>query len=252
VSWPHSHFYQGTPLFVARAVERGGPSQPTLSFLPALPESPKSYASFHLNRINKFRQCEGKRLVINPDELEISNNDQSQGWKHELGHDAESVFWLLVYWAIVAQPQEFKDHPMELIDAAVWTALTGNCQEREGLVLNLCNPDSRKGLTHSVYEPLGALIGKLASFLVVDRCWLPATDVRNDPEYLNEAFRGCILQFILDHRHEDFMNCAVGTTLRTVEEGPQSQALSSTRGLDSDAAEREEGEKEAKRRRLGT
>ena len=95
---------------------------------------------------------------------------------------------------------------------------------------------------------MGALIGDLASFLVVDRCWLPALDPRrNDPEYLNEAFQRSILQFILDNRHEDFMNRTVGTTLRKVEELPQSQALSSTRGLEADVAEREE---EPKRRRL--
>jgi len=92
---------------------------------------------------------------------------------------------------------------------------------RECLIWGLCKPGYRKRLTHSVYEPLGDLIGTLASFLVVDRRWLPATDVRNDPEYLIEAFQRSILKFILDNRRENFMNCAVDSTLRTVEEIPQ-------------------------------
>jgi hypothetical protein len=171
---------------------------------------------FHKDRIDKFPQYE--ELLINPKKLEMSNNEQSQGWARELEHDAESVFWLLVYWAVVAQP---KDRPREDIDAVFWAQLFGNCEIRNGFISNLCRSASRKGLTHSVYEPLKALICKLASFLVVDRCWLPVTDPRNDPEYLNEAFQRSILQFILDNRRENFMNCAVDSTLRTMEWMPQ-------------------------------
>jgi hypothetical protein len=170
----------------------------------------------HQDRIYKFPQRE--HLLINPYDPEIANKDQSQGWARELEHDAESVFWLLVYWAAVAQP---KDRPREDIGAVVWTHLMGNCEDRENLIGNLSRSTSRKGLTHSVYEPLKALICKLASFLVVDRCWLPATDPRNDPEYLNEAFQRSILQFILDNRRENFMDCAIDSTLRTMEWMPQ-------------------------------
>ena len=75
-------------------------------------------------------------------------------------------------------------------------------------------------------------------------------DKRNNPEYLNEAFQRTILRFILDNRRENFMNCTIDSTLRTAEEIPQGpQVLSSTRSLDTDAAERD---KEAKRRRLDT
>jgi hypothetical protein len=206
-----------------------------VSFVPAVPKSPESYASIHKDRIEKFPERE--HLLINPFDPEIVNKDQSQGWARELEHDVESVLWLLVYWAVVAQP---KDHPSEYICSTVWTLLMGTWAARDGLILFLSNhPDYRKDLTHSVYEPLGALIGDLASFLVVDRCWLPISDPRNDAEYLNEAFQRCILQFIIDHRDEKFMNCAVGTTLRTVEGVPPFQSLSSTRGLDKDAAERD-------------
>jgi hypothetical protein len=189
----------------------------------------------HPDRIGKFPQ--GNRRLFEPVEQEISNNNQSQGWAHELEHDAESVFWLLVYWVVVAQP---KDRPREYINAVFWAQLIGNSDHRDDLVLSLCKPASQNDLTHSAYKPLKALICDLASFLVVDRCWLPASDPRNNPEYLNEAFQRSILQFILDNRYEDFMNHTVGTTLRKVKEQPESQGPSSTRGLDADAAEREE------------
>ena len=148
----------------------------------------------------------------------MSNNGQSQGWAHELEHDAESVFWLLVYWAVVAQP---KDLPREDIGSVLWGQLTGDSEDRDNLIVGLCTPTSRKDLTHSAYKPLKALICDLASFLVVDRCWLTASDPRNNPEYLNEAFQRSILQFILDNRRENFMDCAIDSTLRTMEWMPQ-------------------------------
>jgi hypothetical protein len=217
-------------------------------FVPGVPQSHERYADVYADRIKQFPQCE--ELLINPRKLTIGNNDQSQGWRHKLVHDAESVFWLLLYWAMVAQP---KDHPREHINAAVWTNLLGDSKERnssetrQGLIHSLSNKLLLKDLTHSAYEPLETLICELASFLVVDSCWLPASDVRKHPEYLNEAFQRIILQFIFINRDKDFMNCAIDTTFRPVQEVPQSQALSSTRNMEMDAAERSN---EAKHPRL--
>jgi hypothetical protein len=95
VSCPHTHFYQGTPISIARAVERGGPvplkKKEFLSLFPKVPESPECYASIHLDRIKKFR-VQSKELLVYPPKLTIDDN-QAQGdrWRHELEHDAESV-----------------------------------------------------------------------------------------------------------------------------------------------------------------
>jgi hypothetical protein len=211
-------------------------------FVPMVPQSPECYASVHQNRINKF-PVQTKNILIDPREL----GNQSQGeWRHGLEHDAESVFWLLVYWAVVAQPKG-RPKGLEDIDTHLWAGLIGNYKRREDLIDSFSAKRWLKDLTHSVYEPLGILISKLASFLVVDRCWLPASDVRNNPEYLNEAFQRSILEFIIDNCDAEFMDRTIDTTLRSPAAMPQSSARTSTRPLEMDAAEREG---EAKRRRV--
>jgi hypothetical protein len=210
---------------------------PSFACAPAVPRSPDCYAFVHQDRIRNFPACE--EFLFNPRQIDPEDLDTKiQGWRHGLEHDAESVFWLLVYWAVVAQP---KGHKKEDIDAVVWGILIGDSPKRQIFIRGLSDGLFQNHVTHSVYEPLEALINKLASFLVVDRCWLPASDVRSYPEYLNEAFQRSILQFILDHNGADFMNCAVDTIkTRTVEGVPQSQKLSSTLNQDKDEADRSE------------
>jgi hypothetical protein len=214
---PSLTFYQGTPLFIARAVERGGPVPLSKrALVPAIPECPKEYASKHSDRAKQFPEN-------TPDRRIQSEGIQSQGkqleWRHELEHDAESVFWLLLYWAMVAQPQQL---PKEEIDAGYWTLLTGTHQSREGLIDSFSNrvPD---GVTHSLYNPLRGLITDLAAILGVDRHWVPKSDPRNHLCYVNEAFQRLILKFIVDHGKENFMDRELDVTTRQPERRSQSQ-----------------------------
>ena len=57
LSCAHSHFYQGTPIFISRAVEQGKPVSLNMSLLyrvPRVPESPECHAKLHLDRIEDF------------------------------------------------------------------------------------------------------------------------------------------------------------------------------------------------------
>ncbi|KAH9975172.1 hypothetical protein BJV74DRAFT_732987, partial [Russula compacta] len=69
-------------------------------------------------QINDFPE-EIEDLLIDPHK----NQSQDNGWRHELDHDVESVFWLLLYWAMVTQP---KGHPGGYIDSHTWTGLFGD------------------------------------------------------------------------------------------------------------------------------
>jgi hypothetical protein len=143
--------------------------------------------------------------MFDPETFLTGDIDNRQ-WRHELDHDTESVFWLMLYWAVGVQP---KEGPQEAINAFTWAGLMGPVKSRSSLL--------RSGLddaTHSVYRPLESLLNKLAAILVVDRCWLGLSDPRNDPGYANEAFQRLILQFILDHRQEKFMKTEVDRKLR--------------------------------------
>ena len=214
----------------------------SLFLVPEVPKSPKCYTSAHPKRINDFPE-EADEVIVDPRKLK--NQSQDDGWRHELDHDVESVFWLLLYWAMVMQPAE--GPPGEYINSSIWTTLLGNIAVRKGLVSLLRTNVQPLNMTHSVYKPLLPLVGNLAAILEVDRHWLPKSNVRKSPEYICEAFQRLILQFIDSNHNEDFMTCRVHNTLRQVEQVVQSQALSHTPAERKHGLERED---EAKRRRL--
>jgi hypothetical protein len=80
--------------------------------VPAVPESPEVYASIHQKRIEKFREQE--RDTLEPE------RDPPSPWRHELEHDAESVFWLLLYWAMVMQPARLPTEQIDPVPGQTW------------------------------------------------------------------------------------------------------------------------------------
>ena len=188
------------------------PPPPVVAAVPGIPNNPDLYARVHPDRVQRFQNFPEEETLINP--RERMNQSQDGGWRHELDHDAESVFWLLLYWAMVVQPEE---SPTEKIDAAVWSDLNKNHKYRDWL-LRRASVEIPSGLTHSFYTPLQPLIGDLAAILVNDSHWLPASDLRTDDTYyITEAFQRLILKFIIDNRGEGFMDRRNKTTFRKVE-----------------------------------
>jgi hypothetical protein len=200
--------------------------------IPRIPNSPDDYAKAHPDRVQSFPDSE-KKILIDP-ELVVDNESQG-GWRHELEHDTESVFWLLLYWAMVMQP---KDRPKEMIDTESWNTLNGNHKARQFFLLKL-SQIIPSNLIHSSYEPLQPLIRDLATILVIDRHWVPASDPRKDRYYITEAFQRLILQFIIDNRGKEFMDHCVETIFRKVDGTQASNAWSSTTIQSFDAAIRE-------------
>ena len=162
MSYSHLQCHQGTPVFVARAVELGHAVPPPFDsyILPAMPKSPVPYASNHSDRIEKFPFH--ARILKEP-----SEDTRNRKWRHEHDHDEKPAFWLLVYWAVRAQPERFQE---EFIDCAIWPFLNS-----------------------------------VAAILAVDRHWVESSNPRNDPGYVNESFQHLILQFVLNNHGEEFM-----------------------------------------------
>ena len=208
-------------------------------YVPAVPKGPECYANAHSKRMDDFPE-EIKVLV---DPRKLKNQPHDDRWRHELDHDVESVFWLLLYWAMVAQPE---GGPGEYMDSGSWTRMLKDSNNRAGLVSNLSSGPPPQNLIHSVYEPMWPLISNLAALLVVDRHWIPESSARKRPDYMCEAFQRLILQFIDSKRSENFMTCRVADSLRQVEGVPQSQALSTP----PSQLKESERQTQAKRRRL--
>ena len=205
-----------------------------LGAVPGTPNIPDSYAKAHPDRVREFRITE--RKVIDPETVANKPRDRLHDeWRHELKHDAESVFWLLLYWAMVVQPTMGSQAN---IDVESWNALNNNHESRERLINNLVR-SMPSNLNHPFYNPLQSLIKDLATILVIDTHWLPIEDPRNDPCYITEAFQRLILQFIIENRDKGFMHHPVQPTFRTVQRTQASNGLSASRVQSLDATVRE-------------
>jgi hypothetical protein len=125
---------------------------------------PGHYETCHPDRIKKF--------PYRPREFSfISTEGTDPKWRHELDHDTESVFWVLLYWLIGAQPEKEEKEP---IDVSIWAGLTGSVGARIHLFQG-----GLTGATHSFYQPLCPLLNKLAHILNADRHWIESSDPRN-------------------------------------------------------------------------
>jgi hypothetical protein len=195
-------------MFMARAVELGRPVRPLedLIIVPKVPQSPAVYEDNHPDRIKTFPHSSRVLLDLStgiPDLLTL---------RHELDHDSESVFWLLLFWVVGAQPEGKKDEP---VNAPIWCGLMGSAEIRVGLLRGSLNR-----ATHSAYQPLRPLLIDLAAILNVDRHLLPPSNPRNHPGYINEAFQRLLLRFILDHRGQEFMDLKARSFSRRLDRIP--------------------------------
>jgi hypothetical protein len=220
VSWnsPNREFspdpkcLKGTPMFIARAAQQGHPIAFPLrgAILGPIPKAPEPYASRHPDRVNEFPPMDYSLV------LKASTNSAGPVWGRELDHDVESTFWLMFYWGLCVQPTQSSSRlNSELIGLGTWGCFTGSVHDRIRLLQSL--PDSGAGVTHTDFQPLLSLIGRLAEILMVDRHWLKEGEPRNKSTYVVEAFQRLILQFILDNRDNAFMKLEVDTKLREVE-----------------------------------
>jgi hypothetical protein len=188
---------------MARSVQLGRAVLPHVNLLhiPEVPMIAGLYETCHPDRIKKFPYRQREASFISTD-----GNPQ---WRHELDHDTESVFWVLFYWLVGAQPENEDKEP---IATNIWAGLTGSVDARIHFLQGHLT-----GITHSVYRPLWPLLNKFASILNADRHWIESSDPRSDPGYYNEAFQRLILQFILEHRDEKFMQHRVESQPRRPE-----------------------------------
>jgi hypothetical protein len=126
-----------------------------------------------------------------------------------------------------AQPAERKK---EDINAFIWTSLTETVASRTALLRSLSEEASLEELPHSTFRPLLPLLSNMAAFLIVDRHWLDQTEVRNNEQYIPEAFQRLILEFILDNRSKGLMTQPVDRRFRQVQVISQNLSLQEAHG----------------------
>ena len=97
---------QGTPIFMARAAVVGRHLDPRGPFdlvgLPRLSEEAHTvYKEILINRLEQLPQPSEHQETF----TRKCPTGEQPTWSHELRHDAESAFWLLVWWAVHICPK---------------------------------------------------------------------------------------------------------------------------------------------------
>src|SRR5258708_24564385 len=209
---------------MARSVVVGHPrpTEESLRGLPRLSElALQIYSGLLPERLKKFPQPpkdQARRPVILPEEISIDHKSlQSLSWTHELHHDAESVFWLLVWWAIHLRPKSSSSKINS--NAFIYLTNIDLVAKRDGRLLFLNDLANKLSWLAPEYQVLEPLFQRMASHLTDDLYWAKygSTQELKEPEFLHEALQRIIFDFLMENKTEDFMNLEKDTKNREVE-----------------------------------
>jgi hypothetical protein len=149
-----------------------------------------------------------------PDDAYILKDGADRKWLHELRHDAESVFWLLLWWAVHACSE-----PALPVRNDFWQDLvapTGpDYDARDGLLTKV---STRKGWLDPAYAHLETLLKSMVSHLTADLHWVTDKDPKEmrEAEYVHEAFQRHIFNFLVTNKEQSFMSQKKAATNRVV------------------------------------
>jgi hypothetical protein len=179
--------------------------------------------------LERYTACVGKRVGDFPEnkslDYRIPTKTVIKQYSHRLSYDAESILWLLLWWAIQAQPEGGQENPIAADDWVDLTAGPGQRDKRHTFV------DRFSKVCHPSYGPLDNLLESLFSQLkgyqeyvaLSDMPNRPKDPLREKPEYLHEAFQRIILDFIVKNSDKPFMNLPIGSSRRPVSNDTVSQ-----------------------------
>ena len=217
---------QGTPIFTARAVvsckQRSGDY--TLEAMPQLDQENGAYKAYEAAVRDRLRAFPPNAKG----HYEIPSDKELKPFKHKLQYDAESVFWLLLYWAIRACPADDTSPASKKIAKRYWSALTDTPDEvgwepRDDFIFPPPYLSFFRGAVHPVYQPLETLLENMAKQLRGDHEQVP-DDSRKKDDYLHEVFQRLILNFLFTHDDKSFMTKQKGTVPRKPVEEPVMKA----------------------------
>lgn len=191
-------------MFMARAMRLGRPLGITGEriIVPRIPELvpavQAAYSAAHPDRSARFRCHTAWHTMY---------VDQACPARHALRHDAESVFWLFVWWLATAVPPGAHEGA---INPAVWSALTAgeHGEDVREAALGF-------GLGVREFGELDRLVTSLWSVVRPELHW--ATEAPyTDPEFVHEAMQRHILNFLVANNASPFLRLSRATELRLV------------------------------------
>lgn len=215
---------QGTPIFMARAVRTGYRAAGLYAIypMPLLTRGREHYARHLQERLDTYNDPMKDKQLFQSDE-----HVKLEPFTHRLRYDAESVFWLLLYWAIQAQP-ESDEYERDVINSTYWSVLTSGQLSTEPV-------DGRSSLIdrfpsvifHHAYSPLCPLFLDMAKCLQGEG-YFDQFDCKKKDEYLHEALQRLIFEFLVTNTNESFMSLDKSSTPRKLTQAPNSQPLTTS------------------------
>ncbi|PPQ95988.1 hypothetical protein CVT26_016204 [Gymnopilus dilepis] len=162
----------------------------------------KAEMADHLDSLVKTYDSNGKVKLV-------SKNEQIAAWRHHLYHEAESIFWIAVWWianAVPNVPEQEEPTPTPKMDFGIWMAMQGNLAHKRQVIITQAESLGTSLSLHPSYEPLGKLAQSFASYLLWDFYYSPQAEPYGNPEYLHEAFQRLILKFLDENEGKTFMD----------------------------------------------
>jgi hypothetical protein len=167
--------------------------------VPELSQKAHVYEVVFPDRLTRFQRSQGSS---DDHIVKISAPPDLSSWRHELRHDAESAFWLLVWWVVNAA----SDGCTSQIPVEVWAPLVGATIDARSL-------DIPSSCLDPAYAPLSELLHQFRRALEDDLHWATDTPYTH-PEFLHEVFQRHILNFIFENLDKDFMKLAKADAFR--------------------------------------
>ena len=172
------------------------------------PDAHQAYKENLLERLESFPQPpETQDLVslIIPKNVNVSV-DYLRGlpWNHELRHDAKSVFWLLVRWAIHLRSRTGNQipktpHRSVTTFIEIWLVSIQQWGRKDNRILWPSLPKANLGWTLSI-KNWSLYSGRWPTNSTVTCTEYGGPKEMKDPEFPNEAMQRIIFNFLMEHR----------------------------------------------------
>jgi hypothetical protein len=202
---------QGTPIFIARAVvsDMQKKGNYTLKPMPQLDQESDAYKAYKAAVPDRLEAFPPNKVET----VEIPSDKPHTSFKHKLQYDAESVFWLLLWWAMLACPAEDTSPDHKEIDQVVWVNMTGQHAKLDPRGAFFVHSFPSGVVVHPDYGPLETLLEDMARQLRGDHEQGEDRSRKQD-DYLHEAFQRLILDFLFTHYDKSFMTAQKGPNFR--------------------------------------
>jgi hypothetical protein len=189
-----------------------------------------------------YETCLGGRLKAFPlhKEETVRNKDPTwpSGFRHRLRYDAESIFWLLLWWTTLACPETDTDSEYRFEPANIWKLFTCGDDEVDERSMLLFPVPSK--LVHPDYKSLIPLLQAMAYQLPGDP---DASDdlLKKDEEYLHEVFQRLVLEFLIENYDAEFLNLKKKAEPRALKPQPDMNIPLSTTQIETSRSTRPSG-----------